>query len=409
MKSKKKKVEDEYEDGNPCDEVTDLLHTQPNETPCTSTSQKGKGRTYFMPRTTPGAQPTLKSVMQSKEEIKKCDIAISKWMIDASVPRTGCTLMTNGWTGRSIRTLINFLVYCPKGTVFIKSVDASHASKTAVLLFKLFKVVVLYVGSENIVHIVTDNAANYVPAGRLFEKEFPHLFWSPCAAHCVTLMFQDIGKFLEVTDPVSHAANITKMIWPRVPWAFLALARVMAPPRPIRSSRLMGLGDYSTLSSIPNTSGLLDVFEKHAHGDPDFLDKLTGEMRIYKDAKLDFGRPTPIRERRTVMPDQWWETYECRIPNLQRLAIRVLSQTCSASGCERNWSVFEHIHTNKRNRLEHQKLNNLVFVRYNLRLQQMYYQLNLEDDDDAQLNRMENVNLDENNVGQTSDSNDEEI
>ncbi|KAE9584703.1 hypothetical protein Lalb_Chr25g0280941 [Lupinus albus] len=36
-------------------------------------------------------------------------------------------------------------------------------------------------------------------------------------------------------------------------------------------------------------------------------------------------------------------------------------------------------------------------------------QLNLEDDDDAQLNRMENVNLDENNVGQTSDSNDEEI
>lgn len=43
--------------------------------------------------------------------------------------------------------------------------------------------------------------------------------------------------------------------------------------------------------------------------------------------------------------DQWWETYGTAVPNLQRLDVRVLSQTCSASGCERNWSVFEHIHS----------------------------------------------------------------
>ncbi|XP_019418493.1 PREDICTED: uncharacterized protein LOC109329267 [Lupinus angustifolius] len=211
------------------------------------------------------------------------------------------------------------------------------------------------------------------------------------------------------------------------------------------------------------TSGLLDVLEKHAHGDPDFLDKLTSEMRIYKDVELDLGRAAAIRERSKVMTDQWWETYGCRTPNLQRLTVRVLSQTCSASGCERNWSVFEHIHSNKRNRLEHQKLNDLVFVRYNLRLQQRSHlrhqnydpinletfedhshfileesppfltveeiealrndlanisiqpsfdesdQLNLEDDDDAQLNPMENVNLYEDNVGQASGTNDEEI
>ena len=46
----------------------------------------------------------------------------------------------------------------------------------------------------------------------------------------------------------------------------------------------------------------------------------------------------------------------------------MLSQTCSASGCERNWSVFERIHTKKRNRLEQKRLNDLVFVQYNLRL-----------------------------------------
>ncbi|KAF1864191.1 hypothetical protein Lal_00048756 [Lupinus albus] len=57
------------------------------------------------------------------------------------------------------------------------------------------------------------------------------------------------------------------------------------------------------------TSGLLDVFEKHAHGDPDLLDKLTSEMRIYKDAEFDFGRPAAIRERSKVMPDQWWKLW----------------------------------------------------------------------------------------------------
>ncbi|XP_058782570.1 uncharacterized protein LOC131657094 [Vicia villosa] len=66
--------------------------------------------------------------------------------------------------------------------------------------------------------------------------------------------------------------------------------------------------------------------------------------------------------------DQWWDTYGTEAPNLQKLAIRTLRQTCSASGRERNWSVFEHIHSKKRNRLEHQKLNDLVYVRYNLRL-----------------------------------------
>jgi hypothetical protein len=53
---------------------------------------------------------------------------------------------------------------------------------------------------------------------------------------------------------------------------------------------------------------------------------------------------------------------------LQKLALRVLSQTCSASGCERSWSFFEQVHSKKGNRLEHQRLNDIVYVHCNLRL-----------------------------------------
>ena len=49
--------------------------------------------------------------------------------------------------------------------------------------------------------------------------------------------------------------------------------------------------------------------------------------------------------------------------------MKVLSLTCSATGCERNWSIFDQVHSKKRNLLEQQSLNALVFVKYNLQLE----------------------------------------
>ncbi|XP_027915193.1 uncharacterized protein LOC114174556 [Vigna unguiculata] len=59
-------------------------------------------------------------------------------------------------------------------------------------------------------------------------------------------------------------------------------------------------------------------------------------------------------------------------PNLQKLAIKILSLTCSSLGCERNWSVFEQIHSKKRNRLDHKRLHDLVYIKYNQQLAQRY-------------------------------------
>lgn len=38
-----------------------------------------------MPRIITGAQPIIKRILQSKDARKRCDLAISKWMIDASL------------------------------------------------------------------------------------------------------------------------------------------------------------------------------------------------------------------------------------------------------------------------------------------------------------------------------------
>ncbi|CAD6223339.1 unnamed protein product [Miscanthus lutarioriparius] len=67
-------------------------------------------------------------------------------------------------------------------------------------------------------------------------------------------------------------------------------------------------------------------------------------------------------------PASWWRLYGTETPALQKLATRILSLTSSSSGCERNWSTFEMIHTKKRNRLTTTRLNKLVFIQFNSKL-----------------------------------------
>ena len=61
-------------------------------------------------------------------------------------------------------------------------------------------------------------------------------------------------------------------------------------------------------------------------------------------------------------------SYGAQTPKLQRFAIRVLSQGASSSACEKNWSCFDHIHSQKRNKLLSRKLGDLVYVCSNLKL-----------------------------------------
>ncbi|XLR48525.1 hypothetical protein S83_033185, partial [Arachis hypogaea] len=46
-------------------------------------------------------------------------------------------------------------------------------------------------------------------------------------------------------------------------------------------------------------------------------------------------------------------------PKLKKFSIRILSLTCSSSGCEYNWSAFEMVHTKRRNRFHQKKMNDL--------------------------------------------------
>ena len=52
---------------------------------------------------------------------------------------TTSIVMSDGWTDGKGRTLINFLVHCPRGMMFIKSIYASTYVKDATLLCELME------------------------------------------------------------------------------------------------------------------------------------------------------------------------------------------------------------------------------------------------------------------------------
>ncbi|KAL6331610.1 hypothetical protein AAG906_011550 [Vitis piasezkii] len=125
----------------------------------------------------------------------------------------GCSIMSDGWTDGKSRCLINFLVNSPAGTWFMKSIDASDTIKNGENMFKYLDEVVEEIGEENVVQVITDNASNYVNAGmRLMEKR-SRLWWTPCAAHCIDLMLEDIGKLNVHATTLSRAKQVVKFIY----------------------------------------------------------------------------------------------------------------------------------------------------------------------------------------------------
>lgn len=104
----------------------------------------------------------------------------------------------------------------------------------------------------------------------------------------------------------------------------------------------------------------------------DNMRRISASMQItdYINAKADFGTELAISTRTELDPAAWWQQHGISCFELQRIAVRILSQTCSSFGCEHNWSIFDQIYSQRHNRLAQKRLNELIYVHYNLRLRE---------------------------------------
>eukprot|EP01018_Ginkgo_biloba_P003111 Gb_13337 [translate_table: standard] len=110
------------------------------------------------------------------------------------------------------RPLINILIYCAKGVLFVKAVDAMDHKRTLEFIFKILEEAMLEVGEKNVVQIVTDSASNCVGAGKIIMARFKTIYWTPCTIHSMDLLLHDLGKLPWVNEAIQREKLITNFV-----------------------------------------------------------------------------------------------------------------------------------------------------------------------------------------------------
>ncbi|XP_058725529.1 uncharacterized protein LOC131596808 [Vicia villosa] len=128
----------------------------------------------------------------------------------------GCTIMVDAWTDKKRRSILNLLVNSIKGTVFLKTIDASEMLESSKKLFKMMDDIVEEVGEENVVQIVTDYTPYYKVAGEMLMEKRTRLYWTPCVTHCIEMILEDYEKKVPLYDEtIRKGKRITTFIYSR--------------------------------------------------------------------------------------------------------------------------------------------------------------------------------------------------
>ncbi|CAO2819417.1 unnamed protein product [Amaranthus hypochondriacus] len=132
-----------------------------------------------------------------------------------SWPRTGCSILLDGWTDQSGRSLVNVVVDSPEGPIYLRSADVSR-STGANALQELLEAVLDEVGVKNVVQIVAHTSSNSLEevSKQIIEK-YRSLFWTVSATHCISLILDKIAMNDSVRLTLYKARQITKFIYSR--------------------------------------------------------------------------------------------------------------------------------------------------------------------------------------------------
>ncbi|CAN6483923.1 unnamed protein product [Victoria cruziana] len=410
---------------------------------------------------------------------------------------TGCTLMSGAWKDARGRVHVNLLASSPKGTVFLKSQCFVGIPEDVPIVADFLRTAIDEIGPENVVQVVTVNEPDFVRAGSIIEQKYPNIFRSSCAAYCIDLMLDEVGKLPYMQSMMLNIKKIVKFLYRNQDVVGLLKAHTKGKElqRPIGSKFLTQIcclqsiikseevlrkmvvlpewqssphcnsdegtlitevlqgdefwqtgkeivgsveplvkvlrmvdGDGSTMgyvyealhrakeaiksfheNNVERFMPLWEIIDACWHNELqspliaaaaylnphlfyDNIVTMNAEIRVGLEKVIQKMAPQSdsaqvaqeltryhARDRkifsgigvdllRTAHPRIWWEMCGSDIPILQSLAIKILSQPCSASACERNKSALKTSHVKKRNNLEPKALNNLVHMRMNLQL-----------------------------------------
>ncbi|GJP82664.1 hypothetical protein CLOP_g12919 [Closterium sp. NIES-67] len=293
----------------------------------------------------------------------------------SSWKRHGVTIASDMMTDKCGRPQANVMLVNDTGAVFVESIDCKMEKKTGGYIARLLRPILQKVGVENIVAFCTDGGSNYHSACRLLIAENPRIEHVPCATHVLDLLMEDVGRQAwakEVVGRASELINYTRSHhWTRQYLRGVDGGKGLQMLRPAGTrfgTQHIAVSRLVELRSTLVTMVLCDAWKAEwAVGPKKAAAETFHDQIMDKDC---FGTAEAISDRKLVKEgsysmEAWWEWHGTDHPLLMALACRVLTQPVSASSCERNWAVWDTVHTARRNRLGSEKCKDLVYVAHN--------------------------------------------
>lgn len=169
-----------------------------------------EARGQFGPRWKPPTQYELrepllhKAVERTKSKVKPHE---EEWEMN------GCSLMTDAWTDRKRRSIMNLCVNSKAGTVFLSCKESSDVAHTSEMIFEYVDQCIEQIGPEKVIQVVTDNASNNMGAAKLLKVKRPSMFWTSCATHSINLALEGIAKLPRFKKILDQAKALTIFIY----------------------------------------------------------------------------------------------------------------------------------------------------------------------------------------------------
>ncbi|GBG86865.1 hypothetical protein CBR_g42149 [Chara braunii] len=69
-----------------------------------------------------------------------------------------------------------------------------------------------------------------------------------------------------------------------------------------------------------------------------------------------------------LAPADWWAAHGGDVPDLQKIAVKVMGMWSTATLAERNWASMDFVHSKRRNSLSPESLEKLVYIHWNMQL-----------------------------------------
>ena len=164
----------------------------------------------FGPGYSPPSEFNLRAYLLEKEVSKVS--AVVKTVVMNDLHTTGCAIVSDGWSNIKNKPIINEILVCTKGELFLDSTDTSGDKKTSKFIAdKIIKQINL-LGASNIIQVITDSAANCKGRWPLICVEYPHITCGPCTAHFLDLLLEDLSKIEWIKNNFKEGRDIVTFI-----------------------------------------------------------------------------------------------------------------------------------------------------------------------------------------------------